>query len=200
MNSQEALVTHLIRSGVLRTPALIDAFLQTDRIGFIPEKLHAQAYSDAPLPIGYGQTISQPYTVAFMLELLQLRPTDTVLDIGAGSGWSTALLARCVKHVTALERIPELLECAQKHLEASGLSNYTLKQALDALGIPGMHFDRILVSAAARKLPEALCEQLAPGGIMVIPIQHDICVVTLDAQRVRTVVVYPGFSFVPLIG
>ena len=199
MQSNHELVSHLITSGVLRSGELIEAFEHVDRADFVPPQFHGAAYEDHPLPIGFGQTISQPYTVAFMLEALHPLPVSSVLDIGAGSGWTAALLAQCSGHVTAVERIPELVELARSNLSRYHPGNITLRQAQAALGTPGSRYDRILVSAAAEHFPHALLEQLEPGGIMVVPISHAIVVAELDEEGNVTRRDYPGFAFVPLI-
>lgn len=201
MNSAYELSLYLQRKGVLASPLLIESFNEVDRKDFVPNFLHDQAYEDYPLSIGEGQTISQPYTVAFMLELLELREEDTVLDIGCGSGWSSALLAHAAGSgsVTALERIGSLLTFARKNLEKYGFKNIRLQIAGKSLGIPEQQFDKILVSAAAEELPLELVRQLNPGGIMVIPIQNMISVIyKKEGDRFERRDFY-GFRFVPLI-
>jgi len=179
MNSHYELSLYLQDRGTLTSPLLIESFNTVDRKNFVPFDFHDQAYEDYPLSIGEGQTISQPFTVAFMLELLELREEDKVLDIGCGSGWTTALLAHAVRSgsVTALERIPQLLTLAQNNLNPYNFTNTRLQLAGKALGLPGQTFDKILVSAAAEELPFDLVQQLNPGGIMVIPIQNEIAVI-----------------------
>lgn len=199
MRSQEELVDHLLRSGVLSSPGLTRSFERVDRKDFILDGYEEEAYEDYPLSIGYGQTISQPYTVAYMLELLQLRATDCVMEVGAGSGWATALMAGIVKEVNAVERIPELVAFAKENLARYAFSNVRVHQAGTSLGIPGKQFDKILVSAAANRLPDELLQQLKPGGIMVIPVGDSIDVVYKDMQGECEVVPHYGFVFVPLI-
>ncbi len=199
MRSQSELVTHLLNTGVLHSVDLTRSFERVDRKDFIVGGYEEQAYEDYPLPIGYGQTISQPYTVAFMLELLQLRASDSVMEIGAGSGWATALMAGIVKEVRAVERIAQLVEFARENLSKYRFSNVTVEQAGHALGIPDSSFDKILVSAAADQLPEELLKQLRPGGIMVIPVQDRIDVVFKDTDGACETVSHYGFAFVPLV-
>lgn len=201
MYSHHDLSLYLQRQGVLTSPLLIASFNAVDRKDFVPASLHDEAYEDYPLAIGAGQTISQPYTVAFMLELLELQKEDKVLDIGCGSGWTTALIAHAASagSVTGLERIPELLELARSNLAPYRFANVRLQLAKRALGIPGETFDKILVSAAAEVLPFELVEQLKPGGIMVIPIQNEIAVIYKQEGQHFVKKDYYGFRFVPLI-
>lgn len=194
-----ALVESLVVNGVLKSPQLIEAFEQVDRADFVPGELRSAAYDDRPLPIGSAQTISQPYTVAFMLELLQPNSADRVLDVGSGSGWTSALLAYICKHVDAVERIDELIVFAKKNLSKYPFKNISLHQAEKSLGIEGEQFNKILVSCAADELPEPLLEQLSEGGTMVIPINNSIMKITKSDNGKLKIVEYPGFVFVPLI-
>jgi protein-L-isoaspartate(D-aspartate) O-methyltransferase len=201
MNSQHELSLYLQQRGTLYSPLLISSFNAIDRKDFVSYSFHDQAYEDYPLSIGEGQTISQPFTVAFMLELLELREEDKVLDIGCGSGWTTALLAHAVDKgsVTALERIAQLLALAEENLSKYSFTNIHLQLAGKALGLPAETFDKILVSAAAEKLPLELVRQLNPGGIMVIPIQNEIAVIYKQENEGFIQKDYYGFRFVPLI-
>lgn len=199
MQNEAELVEHLIHTGILRSPQLVEAFKTVDRIDFVRPEYRDEAYGDYPLPIGYGQTISQPFTVAFMLEALQVGPDDTVLDIGSGSGWTTALLACCAKEVTGVERINELVAFATNNLHPYHFENATVRPAGHELGIPGRTFDRILVSAAADTMPQTLLAQLNPNGILVIPVRHSIIVLKKDPNGQISQRVFEGFSFVPLI-
>lgn len=201
MKTHHELSGYLQKRGVLKSPALIESFNAIDRKDFVIPGLEAEAYEDHPLSIGAGQTISQPYTVAFMLELLQLEENDRILDIGCGSGWSTALLAQVAKSgtVTGVELIPELLELARNNLDKYPFANIKLELAGETLGIPGQTFDKILVSAAADELPSGLVRQLNPGGIMVLPVKNDMVVVYKHDDGNIEQSVFPGFRFVPLI-
>ncbi len=201
MNTHHELARYLQKHGVLASPILIESFNAVDRMDFVPEVYQDQAYEDYPLMIGQGQTISQPYTVAFMLELLELKETDDVMDIGCGSGWTTALLAHAVSSgsVTALERIPQLLTLAKNNLSHYDFANIRLQLAGRRLGLPGQTFDKILVSAAAQDLPMELVRQLNPGGIMVIPIQDEIAVIYKQEDGRYAQKDFYGFRFVPLI-
>lgn len=138
---------------------------------FVPENLRAAAYDDRPLPIGEQQTISQPYIVAFMTELLQLKAEDTVLEIGTGSGYQTAVLARLAREVSTIEILPALGERAKKTLAALGLRNIEFKIGDGFFGWEERApYDAILVTAAAPKIPAALTRQLRDGGRLVMPL------------------------------
>ena len=189
----------LISRGVLKSSSLMRAFERIDRSDFVPESLQGMAYEDRPLPIGSSQTISQPYTVVFMLELLQPQPNDRVMDLGSGSGWTTALLASICKSVDAVERHTGLLEFSKENLSKYNFSNIDLHQAKQSLGLSGEYFDKILVSCAAEELPQSLLDQLSPKGVMVIPIKHSIYKVMKTDTGSLEIEEYPGFVFVPLI-
>ncbi len=202
MRNNAELIRSMIVSGVLRTPRIIEAFEHIDRCRFVPPKLHDLCYIDRPLPIGEEQTISQPSTVAFMLELLGPQEGDRILDIGSGSGWTTSLLCRIVGRdgsVTGLERRESLVKQGRYNLSQFGFGDHCrIDKAGDALGKPGELFDRILVSASARSLPEELIDQLLIGGVLVIPVQNDIMRIT-KTQDGYTKESYHGFVFVPLV-
>ncbi len=200
--SNQQLVNSLREKVPLKLPELVEAFLSVDRIGFVPERYRNNAYYDGPFSIDYGQTISQPYTVAFMLELLNPQIGHSVLDIGTGSGWTTALLAHVVGtngRVRGLERIPELVTLGQDNLAAFNFLYAGIEQSDELLGTPGEVYDRILVSAAAEELPDTLCEQLNPRGILVIPVGKYILKVSKDSQGQVEIEQHGCFSFVPLI-
>ncbi len=201
LNNRE-LIDHLIKRRVLVTRNIIDALSKMDRINFIrPEDLN-RAYMDNPFSIGYGQTISQPYTVVFMLELLQPEKGNKVLDIGSGSGWTTALLAYIVQKegsVLGMEKISDLVKFGKSNIEKYNFTNAKIVQSGEELGKPEEQFDRILVSAAAREIPDELVDQLKIGGRMVIPVQSSIYKVDkVSEDQVEKDENY-GFSFVPLI-
>lgn len=180
-----------------------ETFEQIPREVFLPEGVKKFAGEDRPLGIGYGQTNSQPTTVKWMLQWLDVRQGQKVLDVGSGSGWTSALLSHLVGPggtVEAVERVPELVAFGQKNCEKLGLKNITFYQAGERFGLPDKApFDCILVSAGANRLPEELVEQLKPGGIMVIPVKHDILVVHKKADKTVVVDRNRGFTFVPLL-
>lgn len=204
------LVKHLKKLGVLKTARLEAAFLANDRKNFVPESESAMAYQDTALPIGAGQTISQPYTVAFMMELLQPLPGQKILDVGFGSGWTTAILARAAGQsgkVFGFEIMPELFEFGQSNLQNTRYKNISLYSKSAKDGLPEhAPFDRILVSAAASEVPKELIRELAVGGRMVIPIgpaawwqgQSLKVVKKVSAEKIETED-YPGFAFVPFV-
>lgn len=203
MNNNEQLVQYLVQKGSILTENIKEAFLNINRADFVSEEEKNLAYADIAVSIGYGQTISQPSTVAFMLEKLRPKKGDTILDIGCGSGYTTALLSYIVGSdglVIGLERIPELLETARNNLEKYKDLNFELKQAeKDYFGIKGEKFNKILVSAAAESLPSELIEQLKNNSRMVIPINNSILLVKKDENGIVETKDFYGFTFVPLV-
>lgn len=203
--TNDELVAQLVDSRTLRSLQLIHAFKSVDRKYFVPSELHTQAYADYPLPIGLGQTISQPSTVAFMLQLLQPLPGQRILEVGAGSGYVAALLAYVVGgkgKVVALERLAQLAALAKRNLKSFLLPQLMYVTADGSQGYPrSAPYDRILVSAAADELPSALLEQLTEQGRLVAPVgsgYQDIVLVERTPQGFKQKR-YPGFAFVPLI-
>ena len=203
MQTHRMLIDSMILNGVLHSPQIIAAFEKVDRKYFVPEDLTELTYLDRPLPIGEGQTISQPSTVAFMLELLEPYAGQKILDIGAGSGWTTSLLCAIVGEqgsVLGLERIDVLVERGRENLSKLGFGKQCrIEKAGEVLGRPGEIFDRILVSASSEEVPTALFSQLNVGGVLVIPVKDTIYRFTKLSEEEISKEAYPGFRFVPLI-
>ncbi len=200
------IVSDLIRQGYLKTDKIIEAFSEISRIEFLPKEIELQAEVNVALPIGYGQTISQPLTMAFMLELLNPKEGQKILDVGSGSGWSTSLLAHIVGgngKIIAVEKINELVKVGKKNANKFGFVKKGIIDFYEAEKKLGFSkeapYDRILVSAAASDIPQELVEQLKVGGIMVIPVKNDIVFVEKKNETEIYKEEFPGFSFVPLI-
>ena len=152
-------------------PGVLRAMKTVPRHLFVPEAYRGGAYEDGPLPIGEGQTISQPYIVAFMTEAIHPQPDDRVLEIGTGSGYQTAVLSQLVRHVYSIEVRPRLAEAARTRLAESRCTNVTIRQGDGSAGWPEeAPFDAIIVTAAPSRVPDALLGQLKPAGRLVIPI------------------------------
>jgi protein-L-isoaspartate(D-aspartate) O-methyltransferase len=202
----ENLINELIKDGYLKTPEIIEAFKKTDRADFVLEEDKNQTYVNAPLSIGFGQTISQPLTVAFMMELLEPKPGEKILDIGAGSGWTCALLANIVGdkgQIIGIERIPELAEKAKKNISKAEIQK-GLVQIIIADGSKGYKkeapFDKIIAGAAAfGDVPPAWKKQLKIGGRIVAPVENSVIVIDKIGKNDYNVKEHFGFSFVPLI-
>jgi protein-L-isoaspartate(D-aspartate) O-methyltransferase len=193
-----------LRSKGIRDMAVLRAFERTPRHQFVPTGIRHRAYDDAPLPIGNGQTISQPLIHAQYLELLGLKGTEKVLEIGTGTGYQTALLAHLVPQVFSIERIAALSEQARANLQKLGINNVSLLVGDGTLGWKTYApFDAILVSAGSPSVPKPLLEQLADGGRLLVPVgdrdtQH-LMVYTRRGDRIDEREVAP-VRFVPLIG
>lgn len=221
------LTEDLIGEGHLKTSRIIRAFEAVDRADFVPEEVKGKAYANIPLPIGFGQTISQPLTVAFMLELLAPESGDKILDVGSGSGWQTALLAYIVSHdefgheleenkagytptfnngrgkVIAIELIPELERLARKNIFKY---NFIKKRIVEIHCLTAEHgfakeapFDRIISAASGKKVPEEWKDQLKVGGRMVMPVDSSIWLYIKKEDKNFDTKEFPGFAFVPFI-
>lgn len=195
--------TQIAARGV-RDARVLDAMRQVPRHLFVPEPLRSEAYSDRPLSIGEGQTISQPFMVASMTETLAVRETDRVLEVGTGSGYQTAVLARLAAQVISIERRGALAGHARQVLDLLGVSNVEVVVGDGTEGVPASApFDRILVTAGAPSVPDTLRLQLGDGGRLVIPVGplgfQRVTIVERDGDRFSTSEA-EGCVFVPLIG
>ncbi len=183
---------------------VLAAFYKVEREKFVPSEVRNNAYQDFPLSIGEGQTISQPYMVALMTQSLELKGDEKILEIGTGSGYQTAILAELARKVYSVERMRALAERARKLLEKLGYSNVKILLGDGTLGWKEFSpYDRILVTAGAREIPQPLTDQLEEEGIMVIPVgnsySQDLRVVRKRKNRIKTARV-EKCVFVPLIG
>jgi protein-L-isoaspartate(D-aspartate) O-methyltransferase len=188
------------------SPRVVAAIAKVRREAFVAPGSERAAYENRPLPIGYSQTISQPFVVALMSELLDLQPDDTVLEVGTGSGYQAAVLAELAGKVCSIEVIPELAASAARALSAQGCHNVELRTGDGGLGWPERApFDAIMVTAAAPTVPPALVEQLRPGGRMVIPVgphhgDQELLLITKDAAGIAIQRGILPVAFVPLTG
>jgi protein-L-isoaspartate(D-aspartate) O-methyltransferase len=202
MISNTELTENLVDIGVLRTSNIIEAFQNVDRADFVRDSTVSDVYEDYPLQIGHGQTISQPRTVAMMMEMLAPKEGEKILDIGSGSGWTTALLAFIVGKsgsVTGVERISELVKFGNSNLAKYHFTNAKIIQANAKLGVVGEEFDCILVSAAADEFPYELTKQLKIGGKLVIPVRDSVYEIRKNKSGKLEAREHYGFTFVPLI-
>jgi protein-L-isoaspartate(D-aspartate) O-methyltransferase len=206
MNTNKDLINELIKSDYLNTLRIIHAFEKVKRADFVPPEAEGEAYENFPLPIGHGQTISQPATVAMMLEKLQPEAGNKILDIGSGSGWQAALLAEIAGNrgkVFGLEIKDDLIDFSKKNLAKYDFNNLEILKGNGWEGLPEhAPFDRIIVAASAESIPLALKQQLKIGGRLVIPVGRDlqdIIVVDKISEDNFAETYYPGFVFVPLI-
>jgi protein-L-isoaspartate(D-aspartate) O-methyltransferase len=203
-DERSRMVENQIRSRGVSNPQVLRAMREIPRHLFIPPPYNTTAYEDAPLPIGNGQTISQPYIVALMTELLDPQPEDHVLEIGAGSGYQAAILSMLVRHVTTIERIPAVADLARENLAKIGLKNISIIVGDGTRGYPEhAPYDGIMITAATPEIPKPLIDQLAVEGILVAPvggreIQELITLTRNENGILRSS--HGGVRFVPLIG
>lgn len=207
--SPNSLIQKHIQRGILKTPRIIKAFRKIKREDFMRPEDRGLAEIDEAFPIGYGQTISQPLTVAFMTELLDPRPGQKILDVGSGSGWQAAILGEIVGKrgtVYGIELIPELANFARENIKNTVVNNVKIICGDGSQGLPDKApFDRIMAAAAAKKIPEALKKQLKISGKMVIPVEvnghgdQSIFLIKRIGRNKWSEKEFPGFVFVPLI-
>jgi protein-L-isoaspartate(D-aspartate) O-methyltransferase len=203
-DARETMVREQIAARGIRDPRVIEALREVPRHSFVPEPERSRAYDDAPVPIGQGQTISQPYIVALMTELLRPQPGDRVLEVGTGSGYQAAVLARLVSHVYTIELEETLASTATALLRELKYENITVHTGDGYAGWP-QHapFDIVVVTAAPEQIPQPLIEQLQPGGRLIVPVGPRFHVQQLQliekdaAGAIRTRDVAP-VMFVPL--
>jgi protein-L-isoaspartate(D-aspartate) O-methyltransferase len=200
---REKMVETQIKARGVKDPRLLAALLKVERHRFVPEKYLDSAYSDQPLPIGEGQTISQPYIVALMTELLELTRMEKVLEIGTGSGYQAAVLAELAKEVYTIEIIEPLAYTAEKRLSELGYQNIKVKTGDGYWGWPeAAPFDAIIVTAAPDHIPKPLIEQLKEGGRMVVPVgtyTQELRKIVKKSGKMETIDVIPVL-FVPMTG
>ena len=203
-DERQRMVEYQIAPRGVRDPRVLSAMREVPRHLFVPPPYDKSAYEDCPLPIGNGQTISQPYIVALMTELLSLQPTDSVLEIGTGCGYQAAILAALVRQVTTIERIPEVAGLARANLSAVGCRNVEVIVGDGTLGHPQKApYDGIIITAATPSVPRPLIEQLAEGGRLVAPVGgRDIQELIRLRKKGGSLNEdhHGGVRFVPLIG
>jgi len=168
---REAMVERQLRRRGIGDPRILDAFLTVPREAFVHPQYAHLAYADHPLPIAAGQTISQPYIVALMIEAAAIRPRDTVLEVGSGSGYAAAVISRIAAKVIGIERQHDLVDLARERLARLGYANVEIVEGDGTTGWPpGAPYDAILAAASGSHVPQPLIDQLAPGGSLVMPI------------------------------
>lgn len=197
------MVDEQLRARGIRDPRVLDAMSRVPRHLFVPDESRAEAYGDHPLPIGHGQTISQPYIVAFMTEALRLEKSHRVLEIGTGSGYQAAVLAELAGEVFTIEIVEPLAASARRTLAETGYRNVTVRAGNGYLGWPEQApFDRIMVTAAPDDVPPALVEQLKIDGLMAIPVGvgvQELRILRRTPGGVETLATLP-VRFVPMTG
>lgn len=203
---RERLVTNLCREGYIKTERVKQAFLLVPREAFIPDSLKHYAYVDTPLDIGQGQTISAPHMVAIMCESLDIKDDQKILEIGTGSGYHAAIVAKLVReigYVYTIERFESLAKKATENLKQIDITNVIVEVGDGSCGLPSYQpYDRIYVTCAAPKIPQPLIDQLQDSGKLLVPIGDKYCeLILLEKEKGKTVVHrLGGCVFVPLIG
>ncbi|MCM8800398.1 MAG: protein-L-isoaspartate(D-aspartate) O-methyltransferase [Candidatus Omnitrophica bacterium] len=199
---RKRMVSQQIQARGIKDKRVLEAMLKVERHRFVPERIQHLAYEDTPLPIGYSQTISQPYIVALMTELLELKGDEKVLEIGTGSGYQAAILAELAKEVYTIEIIPELAQSAERLLKELGYQNIQVRCGDGYLGWPQVApFEAIIVTCAPEKIPEPLIEQLAEEGRLVIPVgttYQELKLITKKKGKLQEKSIIP-VRFVPMI-
>ncbi len=202
---RKLMIKNQLQSRGIRDDAVLEVMRSVERHNFVPENYRDRAYSDGPLPIGHGQTISQPYIVAFMTEQLQVSSQHKILEIGTGSGYQAAILGELAKHVFTIEIIPELAEDAKNILGHLSYKNITVRAGDGYKGWPEeAPFERIMVTAAPTEIPQTLIDQLAPGGRMILPVGAQflvqyLWVIEKDDQGTVTKEKILPVRFVPMV-
>ncbi len=203
-SARKSMVDYQLRDRGIQDPNVLSAMEKVPRHLFVPEEFQEHAYEDHPLSIGYGQTISQPYMVGIMTELLELNKTDKVLEIGTGSGYQTAILAEIAEYVVSIERIKQLADDAENRLKNLGYTNIKIICGDGSRGYPPeAPYDAIIVTAGSPEVPESLKKQLNEGGRLVIPVGGTSLQVLLKITRMGneyTIEKHTSCIFVPLIG
>ena len=203
---REAMVERHLRRRGITDQHILDAFLAVPREAFIAEEYQHLAYGDHPLPIEAGQTISQPYIVALMIEAAEIKPGDKVLEVGGGSGYAAAIMSRIAREVTAIERQPDLVELARERVQRLGYDNVRIIQGDGTRGCEEeAPFDAILAAASGSHVPKTLIEQLGPNGRIVMPVGdpgwvQKLVKVKKAEDGTLTTEDLGGVRFVPLIG
>lgn len=198
------MVRYQIAGRGIEDEKVIKAMGEVPRHLFVPDELSSSAYADAPLPIGYGQTISQPYMVAIMTELLELEDSDVVLELGTGSGYQAAVIAKIAGFVRSYERIPELAEYGRRNLERAGISNVEIILSDGTEPLPyGDGYDAAIITAASPKIPEFLYPFMKDGGRIVVPVGdhyvQELLRIVVSGGR-PSISHHGNCRFVPLIG
>jgi protein-L-isoaspartate(D-aspartate) O-methyltransferase len=201
--ARKQMVEEQLAARDIKSPRVLDAMRKVPRHEFVPEAMRLGAYADTPLPIGYNQTISQPYIVAYMTEALDLQPAHKVLEIGTGSGYQAAILGELAKEVYTIEIVAPLAARARETLERLGYTNVHVRTGNGYLGWPEQApFDRVMVTAAPESVPQPLIDQLKVGGLMAIPVgvgDQELRILRRTEKGLETLRTLP-VRFVPMTG